>query len=97
MLRRQNMHLEIHRDFDFRESIFFVEPHCIKAPLFKVRADAKGADDLPDLRPESYEAQIIQMIPVIVGQQENVDGREIFGGADVAARKCLVDEESEEA
>ena len=87
MLRRQNMHLEIHRDFDFREPIFFVEPHCIKAPLFKVRADAKGADDLPDLQQEGYEARIIQMISVIVGQQENVDGREIFGGADIAAGK----------
>lgn len=89
MLRRQNMHLEIHRDFDFREPIFFVEPHCIKAPLFKVRADTKGADDLPDLQQEGYEARIIQMISVIVGQQENVDGREIFGGADIAAGKLL--------
>ncbi len=89
VLRRQNMHLEIHRDFDFREPIFFVEPHCIKAPLFKVRADAKGVDDLPDLWPKRHEARIIQMISVIVGQQENVDGREIFGGADIAARKLL--------
>lgn len=42
MLRRQNMHLEIHRDFDFREPILLVEPRRIKAPLLDVRADAKG-------------------------------------------------------
>ena len=83
------MHLEIRRDFHFGEPILLVEPRRIKAPLFKVRADAKGADDLPDLQQEGYEARIIQMISVIVGQQENVDGREIFGGADIAAGKLL--------
>ena len=36
------MHLEIRRDFDFREPILLVEPRRIKAPLLDVRADAKG-------------------------------------------------------
>ena len=29
------------------------------------------------------------MLPVIVGQQENVDGRKIVGGVDIAAGKLL--------
>ena len=59
MLRRQHMHLEIRRDFHFGEPILLVEPRRIKAPLLDVRADAKGADDLPDLQQEGYEARVI--------------------------------------
>ena len=53
------MHLKIRRDFNLGEPILFMEPRRIKAPLLNVRADAKGADDVPDLWPKRHEARVI--------------------------------------
>lgn len=91
MLRRQHMHLKIRRDFHLGEPVLLVEPRRIKAPLLHIRTDAKGADDVPNLRAKRHETRVIQMVPVIVREQENVDGRKIVRRVDVAARERLLE------
>ena len=53
------------------------------APRFKMGPDAEGTDNLPHLGPKRRCRGIIQMIPMIVGNEQVIDVRHVLGGVEV--------------
>lgn len=63
-----------------------------KSPGFKILADAQGTDDFPYLILERENGRIVEMVPVVVAHDQDIDSRDICRRVDIAARKGVVGE-----
>ena len=92
MLGWQHMYMEVREHLDVRVPVLFMEMRGIEPPCLEVLADAQGADDFLYLILECHDGQVIEMIPMVVAHDQDIDVRDICRGVDIAAWKGTVGE-----
>ena len=92
MLRWQNMDVEIIGERNVRIPILFVQMRKVKSPCLKELADAERTDDLLDFGLQRHDGRVVEMIPMVVRHEEDVEFGNIRRRIDVAPAKGAVDE-----
>ena len=62
---------------------------ALRKQKLQMRADAQRDDGTTGLAFQRRDRGVIQMVPVIVRDQQNVDFRNVVGGVKVGAVECL--------
>ena len=92
MLGRQDVNGKLLRKFNRRVPVFFRDFIQVKAPIFKMFPDTQRHHDLFDFRLQRHQGGIIQMIPVVMGNHQQINVGDILRRVDIASGKGLIDE-----
>ena len=92
MLGRKDMDGKLLRKFNRCVPVFFRNYVQVKAPIFKMFPDAQRHHDFFDFRFQRHQGGIIQMIPVVMGNHQQINVGDILRRVDIASGKGLIDE-----
>lgn len=83
----RSMDAKIFSKFQRSSPVGFVNGVSGKAPAPEMRTHAERTDDMADFMPEFHDGGIVQMIPVVMGSQDEINIGHVRCGIGSCARK----------
>ena len=91
------MDVEIISERDVRIPILLMQMREIKAPLLEELAHTERADDILHLWFQCHHCRIVEVVPMVVRHEEDIQFRNILCDIDIAPTKRTIDEEDRRA